>query len=113
MVERRRRFLLRLDAVELLDAAVHAVDDRIGKVLDPRATQRALVLDDPDFRDVNQLTHGRPSSFCELYTNPPPIAHKALAPERSVAVDSFHADHGRVRAGAERRAPEAPRAHPG
>src|SRR3989442_15228577 len=61
MVERRRRFLLRLDAVELLDAAVHAVDDRIGEVLDPRAAQRALVLDDPDFRDVNQLAHVRPS----------------------------------------------------
>src|SRR5256712_12916296 len=61
MVERGWCLLLRLDAVELLDAAVHAVHHRIGKVLDPRAAQRALVLDDPDLRDVNQLSHTCPT----------------------------------------------------
>src|SRR5713226_4663000 len=60
MIERGRCLLLRLDAVELLDAAVHAVHHRIGKVLDPRAPQRALVLGDPDLRDVNQLSHTCP-----------------------------------------------------
>ena len=58
VIERRRDLLIRLDAVKLLDGAVHAEPNRLAERLDVRMPNRAFDPLDPDTAGVDRLRHG-------------------------------------------------------
>jgi hypothetical protein len=58
VIQRGRNLLVRLDAVELFDRAVHAEPDRLAKRLDEGVANRTFDPFDPDTARVDSIGHG-------------------------------------------------------